>query len=77
MQQSISRGRRRADVFVSAVSLKDPDDSLKRQTLQLLYKMTNSSNVEVRGVCARMSMFWSWTRLEMFNLVPSCTNLLS
>lgn len=28
--------------------LEDPDDTLKLKTLQLLYKMTQSSNVEVR-----------------------------
>ena len=29
------------------MKLQDPDDSLKRKTFELLYKMTKSSNVEV------------------------------
>lgn len=29
------------------LDLQDPDDSLKRKTFELLYKMTKSSNVEV------------------------------
>lgn len=29
------------------MSVQDPDDTLKRKTLDLLYKMTKSSNVEV------------------------------
>ncbi|KAG5013713.1 hypothetical protein JHK86_025974 [Glycine max] len=33
--------------FVSSMLVWDPDDSLKRKTFELLYKMTKSSNVEV------------------------------
>lgn len=36
-----------ADVLFVATVRQDPDDTLKRKTFELLYKMTKSSNVEV------------------------------
>ena len=34
--------------------LEDPDDTLKKKTLELLYKMTKPSNVEVRASSFRI-----------------------
>jgi len=35
--------------------LEDPDDTLKKKTLELLYKMTKPSNVEVTGTLSPLS----------------------